>query len=52
MSKVALTLRITPENISGEESDPTILLTKSQVEKADKSVNLGKAADITLSNTQ
>ena len=51
-SNVALTLRITPENISANSSDPTILLTKSQVEKIDKAVTLGKATDITLSKTQ
>ena len=51
-STVAPTLRITPENISATESDPTILLTKSKVEKIDKAVTLGKAALITLNKTE
>ena len=42
-SNGAPTLRITPENISAEECDPTILLSKSHIEKIDKAVTLGKA---------
>ena len=49
---VSVSLRITPENISGDESDPTILLTRSQVQKIDTATTHGRAVDITLSKTQ
>ena len=51
-SNEAVTLRITPENISANSDSPIILLTKGQVEKIDKAVNLGRSTDITLSKTQ
>ena len=51
-SNMPLTLRITPENIDGDEDSPIILLTNSQVQKIDQAVSQGKAVDITLSKTQ